>query len=210
MRRAARSPWEVFAVRCLMGSSGLFVAAWLRIVVVSEDIPWVHLWCIIWFLWVFHLYAHTHILTNRFSGLERGMSPDLWWLTRCFRCILQILRGMEWLVMIGHPSESETRSQGAELDLLAWLCQELSGCKSVGFQHWGDDPNWAKVRHYRETQEDEGLPGCTSAWFATATESTNGEERNIELYRCVHCRCLDTLDVRMYDVWYVCIHWFVI
>lgn len=90
----------------------------------------------------FFICMHTHILTNRFSGLERGMSPDLWWLTRCFRCILQILRGMEWLVMIGHPSESETRSQGAELDLLAWLCQELSGCKSVGFQHWG---GWSQL-----------------------------------------------------------------
>ena len=197
MRRAARSPWEVFAVRCLMGSSGLFVAAWLRIVVVSEDIPWVHL-DVLYDFYGFFICMHTHILINRFSGLERGMSPDLWQdVSDAFSKSCVEWNGWSWLVMIGHPSESETRSQGAELDLLAWLCQELSGSFSTG----GDDPNWAKVRHYRETQEDEGLPGCTSAWFATATESTNGEERNIELYRCVHCRCLDTLDVQMYGMY---------
>ena len=52
----------------------------------------------------------------------------------------------------------------------------------MGFQHWGDDLNWAQVRHYRETQEDEGLPGCTSEYFAAAAESTDAQEMNIELY----------------------------
>ena len=140
MRRAARSPWEVFAVRCLMGSSGLFVAAWLRIVVVSEDIPWVHL-DVLYDFYGFFICMHTHILINRFSGLERGMSPDLWQdVSDAFSKSCVEWNGWSWLVMIGHPSESETRSQGAELDLLAWLCQELSGCKLWAFSTGGMIP----------------------------------------------------------------------
>ena len=156
--------------------------------------------------------THTHILINRFSGLERGMSPDLWWhlgpgLTRCFRCSLQILRGMEWLFMIHDWSWLVTLLKAKRVaKVLNWIfwrdfVRNSAGANLWAFSTGGDDPNWAKVRHYRETQEDEGLPGCTSAWFATATEPTNGEERNIEFYRCLHGRCLDTLDVQMYGMY---------
>ena len=179
MRTAVWNPWEVFAVRCLMGSSGLFVAAWLRVFLSSRKIFLGSicdvLICILWFTWILHLHVHTNTQIGlsdwktRLALISDGILEVDWQDFWFSKSRVEWNDGW-WLVMLGHPSESETRSQGAELDLLAWLCQELSGCKSVDFQQWGvwSQLSWAKVRHYRDTQEDEGLPGCTSAWFATA------------------------------------------